>query len=388
VAVRGWLYAVPIVPVGSEVVVITGGMPTIIIVNAFVSLPPLLVAFTVKLNVPAAVGFPEITPAPLIVKPFGNVPLSSVHVTGAVPVAVRVWLYAVPIVPFGSEDVVITGGMPTIIIVNAFVSLPPLLVAFTVKLNVPVAEGFPEITPAVERVKPPGNEPLSSVHVTGAVPVAVRVWLYAVPIVPFGSEVVVITGGTPLIIIVSAFVLLPALLDAFTVKLNVPAAVGFPEITPAPLIVKPFGNVPLSSVHVTGVEPVAVRVWLYAVPIVPFGSEDVVITGGTPTMVIDNAFVSLPPPFVAFTVKLNVPVAEGVPEITPAVERVKPVGNEPLSRVHVIGVEPVAVRVWLYAVPSTPPGKVVVVIAGGTCMVIDKVLLSIPPIPTTETLQL
>jgi hypothetical protein len=52
--------------------------------------------------------------------------------------------------------------------------------------------------------------------------------------------------------------------------------------------------------------------------------------------------------FVALTVKLNAPIAVGVPEITPlAVFKLKPVGNVPLLIDQVIGVVPVALTVWL-----------------------------------------
>jgi hypothetical protein len=40
------------------------------------------------------------------------------------------------------------------------------------------------------------------------------------------------------------------------------------------------------------------------------------------------------------TVKLEVPVAVGVPEIVPAAERVKPVGKDPEVRLQVYGVVP------------------------------------------------
>ena len=71
------------------VVVITGGA-VITMDNALVSLPTLLVAFTVKLEVPATVGVPDITPAAESVKPVGRLPLANDHVIGVVPVAVSV----------------------------------------------------------------------------------------------------------------------------------------------------------------------------------------------------------------------------------------------------------------------------------------------------------
>ena len=65
-------------------------------------------------------------------------------------------------------------------------------------------------------------------------------------------------------------------------------------------------------------------------------------------MAMLRAFVTFPTELVALTLKLNVPVAVGVPEITPVdVSKTKPVGNLPLEIDQVIGVVPVAVNVWL-----------------------------------------
>ena len=50
----------------------------------------------------------------------------------------------------------------------------------------------------------------------------------------------------------------------------------------------------------------------------------------------------------AWTVKVKLPAAVGVPERTPAVERVSPVGRVPLVFVKVYGLlPPLAVKVWL-----------------------------------------
>jgi len=81
-------------------------------------------------------------------------------------------------------------------------------------------------------------------------------------------------------------------------------------------------------------------------------------------MVIDNCLVSLPAALAALTVNVDVFAVVGVPEIAPAVESVKPVGNAPESRVHVMGVSPLAANVWLYAVFTVPLGNDVVVIVG------------------------
>jgi hypothetical protein len=63
--------------------------------------------------------------------------------------------------------------MLSILILNTLVSLPALLVAFTVKLEVPAAVGVPVMTPSAESVNPAGKLPLCNDHVIGAVPVAV-----------------------------------------------------------------------------------------------------------------------------------------------------------------------------------------------------------------------
>ena len=50
----------------------------------------------------------------------------------------------------------------------------------------------------------------------------------------------------------------------------------------------------------------------------------------------------------AWTTKLKLPVAVGVPERTPLLPfRVRPVGGVPLVMLQVIGVVPVAVKLWL-----------------------------------------
>ena len=67
------------------------GIPEIVMLKAFVPLPPEFVALIVKLNVPATVGEPEITPVETFkLKPFGNLPLLIDQVIGGVPVALRV----------------------------------------------------------------------------------------------------------------------------------------------------------------------------------------------------------------------------------------------------------------------------------------------------------
>ena len=64
-----------------------------IILRDLVLFPAILVALAEKLNVPIAVGVPEITPVVVFkLKPAGRLPLDIDQVIGAVPVAVSVWL--------------------------------------------------------------------------------------------------------------------------------------------------------------------------------------------------------------------------------------------------------------------------------------------------------
>jgi len=62
-------------------------------------------------------------------------------------------------------------------------------------------------------------------------------------------------------------------------------------------------------------------------------------------MVMESALLSLPAAFTAFTVKLNIPDTEGVPDIVPPDERFRPAGRLPDVIDHVAAGCPVAVRV-------------------------------------------
>ena len=374
VAVSVALYALPSVALDKVVVVIVGATPVVgstTMLKELVSLPTPFVALTVKVDVPAAVGVPEITPAGLSVKPAGKLPAETSQVIVASPVAASVALYALPSVALDKAVVVIVGAVPIVgstVMLKLAVSLPPVFVALTVKLYVPIAVGVPEITPAGLSVKPTGKLPAVISQVIGAVPVAASVWLYAVPAITLGKEAVVITGGVRgagSTIMLKLTVSAPPVFVALTVKVNVPSAVGVPEITPEELRDKPAGKLPTVTSQVNGVPPVATSVWVYAVPTVPLTNVVVVMVGGITLMTRLNGLVEGPPAFVALTVKLNVPDDPGVPEITPAGLIVKPAGKLPDEISQVIGVAPVAASVSLYAIPTVPLGKVVVVITGG-----------------------
>ena len=71
---------------------IVGGA-VITMFKAFVPFPAEFVALTVKLNVPAVVGVPEINPVVSFkLRPAGSVRLEIDQVIGVVPVAASVWL--------------------------------------------------------------------------------------------------------------------------------------------------------------------------------------------------------------------------------------------------------------------------------------------------------
>src|SRR5471030_2180035 len=225
-------------------------------------------AWTVNAKVPGPVGVPERTPAVESVRPPGRVPIVTVKVYGLLPpLAVMVWLYAAVVVPSGSACgfIVIVGQV--MVIVYDRVPLQPLLaVALTVKVKLPLADGVPERTPAVDRLSPPGRLPLDTVKVYGLLPpLAVMVWLYAATVDPFGSVVGlrVIVGQVVTLTVYDRVPVQPLLAVALSVKVELPAVVGVPERTPAVVRVSPAGRVPLDTVKVYGLlPPLAVIVWL------------------------------------------------------------------------------------------------------------------------------
>jgi hypothetical protein len=80
-------------------------------------------------------------------------------------------------------------------------------------------------------------------------------------------------------------------------------------------------------------------------------------------------------------VKTEVPVVVGVPETTPLLVRVKPVGSAPDATLHVYGVfPPAALRVTEYAVSSFPAASEVVVIsstAASALISTDKLFVAV-----------
>ena len=91
--------------------------------------------------------------------------------------------------------------------------------------------------------------------------------------VPSGRLAVVMAGatGAGLLVMLKSFVSLPALFSAFTVKLNVPAAVGVPDMFPSPDSVSPVGRLPLSRLQVVSYTPLTLPTRPYVLFTVPSG---------------------------------------------------------------------------------------------------------------------
>ena len=97
------------------------------------------------------------------------------------------------------------------------------------------------------------------------------------------------------------------------------------------------------------------------------GLLNVIVCGAAAT-VIANACAKLPLALVAVTVKLNVPVAVGVPASTPPeVSVARPVGIVPAVTLYVGVGDPFATKVWEYAVPTVPAGGAALVKLVGAC---------------------
>ena len=164
----------------------------------------------------------------------------------------------------------------------------------------------------------------------------------AAPETPLAVLALVMTGAGELMTMVLACCALGAVpLAAWMVKANELAVVGVPLNTPlVALRVRPAGSVPAAMLQVIGVVPVAMKVWLSAIPTLPLAGAALVM------VLFWVAFGNVP--LAACAVKLNEPAIVGVPLITPVVLlSVRPVGSVPLAMLQVIGVVPLAVRVWL-----------------------------------------
>src|ERR1019366_3734708 len=82
---------------------------------------------------------------------------------------------------------------------------------------------------------------------------------------------------------------------------------------------------------------------------------------------------------VTLTEKVEVPMAVGVPLITPAPDRFSPLGSEPEVRDHVYGdVPPLATRVCEYGLLITPAGSVVIAIISLLAVILNSAPIWLP----------
>jgi hypothetical protein len=160
--------------------------------------------------------------------------------------------------------------------------------------------------------------------------------------VPDASDVVVIVSGdTPVaaaIVNVNDFsAVCCGVLLSFTsaVKKDVPSLVGVPEIVPLLPRVKPVGRAPATKLHVYGVvPPVASRGSEYAVPSFPEVRNAGVIWSALAAVLIstEKLFVAVffgASESVTAATNEKAPAFVGVPEITPAALKVRPLGIAP-----------------------------------------------------------
>lgn len=93
--------------------------------------------------------------------------------------------------------------------------------------------------------------------------------------------VVVIVSGDAMDTVYACDAVVPTLSLTCAVKLNVPVAVGVPEIVPLEARVKPEGNDPAVTLQVNPpAPPVAARDCEYVVPTTPLGTDTVVMVIG------------------------------------------------------------------------------------------------------------
>jgi hypothetical protein len=139
--------------------VIPAGAGEMVTVNVADPGPAPFVALSVTVNVPAAVGVPEIRPVPLFTDSPAVNPVAP-KLVGAF-VAVIWYANAAPTVPPAVVALVITGGTGTIDRVNVAVPDPPPLVALRVTVVVPATVGVPEITPLPLFTASPAGSPVA-----------------------------------------------------------------------------------------------------------------------------------------------------------------------------------------------------------------------------------
>lgn len=163
------------------------------------------------------------------------------------------------------------------------------------------------------------------------------------------------------------------------VKVDDPMMGGVPDMTPLARV-SPGGSDPLANDQVYGGNPpVAFSPCEYGAPTEAGGNDDEVVMLRTGALIASDraALADADMLSVTLTVKLDEPVAVGVPLIIPAA-RLNPGGSDPLATDHVYGgLPPVALTACEYAVPAVPAGNEdVVIVKAGALMVSDSAALA------------
>jgi hypothetical protein len=215
----------------------------------------LSVTETEKVDVPVAVGVPEMMP---VVSPNespdGRLPFDRVQVYGAVPPdAVKApVLYGTWSVPGGREGATIAGVMVQEAGAVATISFEsPTEI---VKLYSPTVVGFPLRMPVVEIVIPGGRTPAETTNGAygGVPPDAVNAaGVTGTPTGEGGRTGAAIARGELTVNVREGVVpVVPKMSVAATENVNVPCFVGVPEMTPvAEPIERPGGRLPLATLH-------------------------------------------------------------------------------------------------------------------------------------------
>ena len=150
--------------------------------------------------------------------------------------------------------------------------------------------------------------------------------------------VVTCSGAGAMLICMDAVEVCKAASVTLAVKLAGPDAVGVPDSTPALESDNPAGSDPVLTDQEYGVvPPVAASVTEYGIVTCPLGSGLlVVICSGAGEILICIAAVEVcAAASVTLTVKLAGPDAVGVPDSTPALESVNPLGTAPALTLQV-----------------------------------------------------
>jgi hypothetical protein len=245
------------------------------------------------------------------------------------------------------------------------------------------------MAPVLERVSPDGR--LVADQLSGAFPpVAANVVLYAVFVTPPGKELVVIVNAAAMVnesCLVAVWGVGMAESVAVTVTVKGPLTVGVPEIVPFELMVRPDGR--LVAIQLMGaVPPEKPNDVLYPTPITPLGKDVVVIVKAATTVKESCLVASWAVGMVASeTDKLTgkVPLAWGVPEMFPEDELMLMPGGSPEALQLRGEFPPETPTVELYAKPTAPVGKEVLVIAKVGAIVNDNGLLAVCGVREVES---